>query len=99
MSKGASELSAITEAVTSKIGEGRPRTRPLPAPSQLMNMTAGFQEVRDELARVKGDAGKAIRVRMDLCDDGPYHATPLDPERVQDLKANLAENPQSTPAL
>lgn len=71
----------------------------LTAPGALMAMNSGYRELQAENDRLKQGHGKPLRVRMDLCDDGPYHVTPLDPERVKELKANLAENPQSAPAL
>ena len=74
-------------------------TSALTAPGALMAMNGGYRELQAENDRLKRDHGKPLRVRMDLCDDGPYHVTPLDPERVKELKANLAENPQSAPAL
>ena len=71
----------------------------LTAPGALMAMNSGYRELQAENHRLKQGHGKPLRVRMDLCYDGPYHSTPLDPERVKELKANLAENPQSAPAL
>lgn len=74
-------------------------TSALTAPAALMAMNSGYRELQAENDRLKQTHGKPLRVRMDLCDDGPYHATPLDQARVLELKANLAENPQSAPAL
>jgi len=71
----------------------------LTAPGALMAMNSGYRELQAENDRLKQGHGKPLRVRMELCDDGPYHVTPLDHERVKELKANLAENPQSAPAL
>lgn len=68
------------------------------APAALMAMNGGFRELQSENAKLKESQGRALRVRMDLCDDGPYHTTAVDADRVAALKANLAENPQSTPA-
>lgn len=96
---GSSELSAITAQITAKMELPRPHSRPMPAPTQLMHMAIGYQETKAELETLKREAGKALRIRMDLCDEGPHHTSPLDPQRVKNLKANLAENEQSTPAL
>jgi ParB family chromosome partitioning protein len=69
------------------------------APAALMAMNSGYKGLQDEVGRLRKDVGKPIRVRMDLCDDGPHHTTPLDPERVANLQANMKENGQSSPAL
>ncbi|PNG50008.1 MULTISPECIES: ParB/RepB/Spo0J family partition protein [unclassified Variovorax] len=97
--KGREQLSAISDAVLS--GPTSPamvRQRPLPAPTQLMNLTGGHLESKAEIERLKKEQGKALVIRLDLCDDGPFHSSPLDPVRVANLKANLKENPQTTPA-
>lgn len=70
----------------------------LSAPSAMMAMNSGFRDLQAEVVRLKGEAGHALRVRIDLCDDGPYHPTPVEEDRVTELKAQLAVNPQSTPA-
>lgn len=99
MTRQKDHLAGITAALTSKgIGtapkenEQRPRgSGATSGPLELARFSSGYQDLQAKV-------GKAMRVRMDLCDDGPYHATPIERERVEDLKANLATNPQSTPA-
>lgn len=98
MTRQKDHLAGITAALQSKgIGTTskdveRPRgSGATSGPLELARFSTGFQDMQAKL-------GKAMRVRMDLCDDGPYHATPIERERVEDLKANLATNPQSTPA-
>jgi len=61
--------------------------------------TTSLIHFSEEVAELRKSQGKALRVRMDLCDDGPHHTSPVDPERVENLKSNLQENEQSTPAL
>lgn len=97
---GADELDAMTAAVTADLDIARPKTpRSIPAPNQLMQVTHAVKEARDETAKLKATQGRALTVAIDLCDDGPHHATPLDPERVAELQANLAENLQTSPAV
>jgi ParB family chromosome partitioning protein len=77
----------------------RRATSALSAPGALMAMNSGYRELQAENDRLKKHHGKPMRVRMDLCDDAPFHTTPVSAERVAELKMNLASNPQSTPAL
>lgn len=91
-------LAGITAALqskglgTAKEGGEKPRgSGASSGPLELARFSAGYQELQAKF-------GKAIRVRLDLCDDGPFHATPVERERVDELKANLESNPQSTPA-
>lgn len=91
-------LSKITQGLdnldipTSRAGSRQRSSGSTPATTSLIHFS-------EEVAELRKSQGKAIRVRMDLCDDGPHHTSPIDPERVENLKANLHENEQSTPAL
>ena len=93
-------LSKITDSLND-IGSkpAKQRHGSVPAPSSLSYFSDELRETNEEMQELKKKAGQAIRIRMDLCDDGPYHAGALDQERVQNLKANLKENGQSAPAL
>lgn len=77
----------------------RPRGGAMPATSSLAHFSDELRQTNQELADLRKTAGRAVRVPLALTDDGPYHTSPLDPERVQALKAHLQENQQSTPAL
>jgi ParB family chromosome partitioning protein len=69
------------------------------APNELAQFSVGYQELERKVEVLEGQKGRAIRVRMDLCDEGPHHTMPVDPERVEKLKLNIKENGQSSPAL
>lgn len=69
------------------------------APNELALFSVGYQELERKVEMLEGQKGKPIRVRMDLCDEGGHHTMPIDPERVEKLKANMQENGQSSPAL
>ncbi len=71
----------------------------VPATSSLAHFSDEMREAQQQLEELRKAAGRPIRVRLDLCDDGPYHPSPLDPERVRGLREQLAANPQSTPLL
>ena len=93
-------LSKITDSLND-IGSkpAKQRHGSIPAPSSLSYFSDELRETNEEMKELKKKAGQAIRIRMDLCDDGPYHAGALEQKRVQNLKANLKENGQSAPAL
>ena len=92
LASGLATVPTTASRGSSAIGLGRTRGGSTPATSAL----AHFSE---EMSELKKSAGQPTRVRMDLCDDGPYHTSPLDPDRVAALQSNLAANPQSTPAV
>lgn len=69
------------------------------APNELAQFSVGYQELERKVEMLEEQKGKPIRVRMDLCDEGPHHTMPIDPERVEKLKPNIKENGQSSPAL
>ena len=93
-------LSKITDSLND-IGSKPVKQRhgSVPAPSSLSYFSDELRETHEEIKELKKKAGQAIRIRMDLCDDGLYHSGALDQERVKNLKANLKENGQSAPAL
>lgn len=64
-----------------------------------MPATSALAHFSDEVAEMRKTAGRPLRMRMDLCDEGPHHTVPVDLDRVAPLKANMKENGQSTPAL
>lgn len=97
---GAAELASLTAAVTANLDVERPRpARSVPAPNQMMAVTHAVRDAREEASKLKASQGRALVVALDLCDDGPHHATPIDDTRVEELRSNLAENGQSTPAV
>lgn len=97
--RASDEMNAIAEQVNRVMSDpARPRHRPMPAPSQMMQTVAGMQDLRNEVTQLKADAGKSLTVPLASCEDGPHHTAPLDLQRVANLKANLAMNAQSTPA-
>lgn len=94
-------LSRITDGL--KDLDARP-VRPraggaVPATSSLAHFSDEMREAQQQLEELRKAAGRPVRVRLDACDDGPFHAVPLDPERVRGLREQLAGNPQSTPLL
>ena len=73
-------------------GAGRPR-RPgsIPAPASLLAFSG-------EMAEANAKIGKPKRVRIDLCDDGDFHATSIDQNRVDELIPNIRANGQAVSA-
>jgi ParB family transcriptional regulator, chromosome partitioning protein len=71
----------------------------LTAPGALMAMNGGFRELQATNERLKAEREQAVRVRLDLCDDGDLHVAPVDPARVAELKENLKANGQTSPAV
>lgn len=69
------------------------------APNELAQFSVGYQELERKVEMLEGQQGKPIRVRMDLCDEGPHHTMPIDPERVEKLKPNIKKIGQTSPAL
>ena len=70
-----------------------------PAPSSLVHFSDEMRQTSQALESLREQVGHALQIEMALCDDGPYHTSPVDPSRVANLKANLQHNEQSTPAL
>jgi len=97
-----SHFGAITEMLTNGTAPVAPRaprgSAATSAPTSLAAFSADYQELEAQVTKLKEAQGQAMRVRLDLCDDGPHHTTPVDLERVARLQANLAMNPQSSPA-
>jgi ParB family chromosome partitioning protein len=71
----------------------------VPATSSLAHFSDEMRSAQEQLEQLRRAAGQPIKVRLDLCDEGPFHVGPVEPDRVRALKENLAENPQSTPLL
>ena len=69
------------------------------APGAMLGLNAGFRNLQAENEQLKKEAERAARVPLALCDDGHLHAGPVDSERVAELKANISENGQSSPAV
>lgn len=94
-------LSRITEGLKDLSDDET--TTPPPAGAspakKAMPATSSLAHFSDELAALRETAGQPMRVRMDLCDEGSHHTTPVDPERVARLKPNLKANGQSSPAI
>jgi ParB family chromosome partitioning protein len=94
------EMAAMTAGLTKAPTVATKRAASaLTAPGALMAMNSGYRELQAENDRLKQDHGKPLRVRLDVCDDAPFHTTSVSTERVAELKKNLAENPQSSPAI
>lgn len=93
-------LNKITEGLKDIDSKpNRQRSGSLPATSSLSHFSDELRETTSELSKLRSLSGRAIQVALNLCDDGPYHTSPLDPERIQALKGNIKENGQSAPAL
>lgn len=93
-------LSRITDGL--KDIDARPvraRGGAVPATSSLAHFSDEMREAQQQLEQLRKAAGRPFRVRLELCDDGPFHASPLDAERVRGLAEQLAGNPQGTPLL
>ena len=94
-------LSRITDGlkdIDAKPARAR-STGGVPATSSLAHFSDEMREAQQQLEQLRKAAGRPVKVRLELCDDGPYHASPLDAERVRGLTEQLAANPQSTPLL
>lgn len=97
-----SHFDAITTMLAADTAPAATRTRgsaSISAPTSLTAFSADYQELEAQVARYKEMEGRPMRIRMDLCDDGPHHTTPIDEARVARLQANLKGNPQSSPAI
>lgn len=70
---------------------GTRRARSMPAPAAMLGFTA-------EMDAMQKQVGRPLRVRIDLCDDGDMHATPVDQGRVDELIPNLRANGQTSSA-
>jgi ParB family chromosome partitioning protein len=69
------------------------------APAQLARFSQDFQKLEREIAALKADKGSLQMMDMSIIDDGDFHATPLNPERVAKLQKNLQKHRQSSPAV
>lgn len=69
------------------------------APAAMLKLSSGYKGLQAEVEELRKGVGQPMRVRLELCDDGPHHTSPLDLARVAKLRANLEQNPQSSPAL
>jgi ParB family chromosome partitioning protein len=103
-----SRLGAITEAMSSGMRTDgvlpsatarAARGSSVAAPVSLAGFSNDFQELQAENAELKEKQGAALRVRMELCDDGDMHTTPIDQARVERLKPSLKASGQSSPAV
>lgn len=99
MARITSGLSDVDGVADKEVGKARRGSGSVPAAATLLHFSEDAREMAEELEALKRDKGKAIRVRMDSCEVGPFHATPIDEARVERLVANLRENGQSTPAV
>lgn len=75
------------------------------APTEMAVFSADYQNLERQVetltaekTRLEAEKGKVIRVPIALCDDGDFHATPVDPARVEELKPNLKARGQASPA-
>ena len=99
MQRVTSGLADVDGDLDKAAAKGRRGTGSMPASATLMHFSDDAREMAIEIEALKRDKGKAVRVAMDVCDDGPFHATPIDAGRVERLLANLRENGQNTPAV
>jgi|ERR1019366_3797240 ParB family chromosome partitioning protein len=99
MTRVTSGLSDVDTVEDKAAARGRRGTGSMPASATLLHFSEDAREMALELEALKRDKGKAIRIRIDICDDGPFHATPMDQGRVDRLAANLRENGQNTPSV
>lgn len=84
---------------TEEGAEGEAKRGPMPATSVLAHFNEDFRQTVAELDDLKKSLGSPVRIRLDLCDDGDHHASPLNVANVEYLKANLEANPQISPAV
>lgn len=96
VTSGLSDVDGVDEKAAAK---GRRGSGSVPASTTLLHFSEDAREMAAELEALKRDQGKSIRVRVEDCEDGPFHATPIDAGRVERLTANLRENGQNTPAV
>lgn len=101
--KGA--LAGLTEEILGG-GEGGPVAKPrargtgaIGAPTELAQFSVGYQELERKVDTLEKQSGRGLRVRIDLCDDGDKHATPLNRARVERVKANLQHHRQTSPGV
>ncbi len=99
MTRITSGLSDVDGVAEKEVSRGRRGSGSVPAAATLLHFSEDAREMAVELEALKRDKGKSIRVRMDQCEGGPFHATPIDENRVDRLVANLRQNGQSTPAV
>lgn len=104
MSKGVkSRLSNITEALIAADRQpATPRVRgsgATSAPVALAAFSVDYQALERKVEELQAREGQPMMLALDLIDDGPFHTSPINPTRVAALRANLAVNPQSTPAV
>lgn len=86
-----SELDTALAAAGALPTPGLRRNRSMPAPAAMLGFTA-------EMDAMQKQVGRPLRVRIDLCDDGDMHATPVDQGRVDELIPNLRANGQTSSA-
>lgn len=96
VTSGLSDVDGVDEKAAAK---GRRGSGSVPASTTLLHFSEDARAMAAELEALKRDRGKSIRVRIVSCEDGPFHATPIDASRVERLAANLRENGQNTPAV
>lgn len=98
--RGGAELSALTDQITQKMAAGgQPRAnRPIPAPTQLMHLSADYQRMAKQVDELKNQKGVRM-YPLSKIRPSPHQAGPLNPERVQGLVANLANNPLASPVI
>jgi len=87
------------DAPATRIGPRQRGSGAIGAPTELAQFSVGYQELERKVEALEGQQGRALRVRLDLCDDAPFHTSPLDLEQVARLRKNLAENGQSAPGI
>lgn len=74
-------------------------SRPVPAPTQLMQFSEAFRTQSDELERLRIANGEGLQLDLSLIFPSPYQLRPLDEGRVLGLMANLEHNPLNTPIV
>ncbi len=96
VTSGLSDVNGVEEKAKAKERRG---SGSVPASTTLLHFSEDAREMAAELEALKRDRGKSIRVKLASCEDGPFHATPIDASRVERLAVNLRENGQNTPAV
>lgn len=94
-------LADITAALAdSSIRTPRPRgSGAIGAPVQLAQFSAGYQQLEAELERRRAAEGRSLSIALEELRASPFQFAALQPERVEALVRNLAENRLNTPIV